>query len=134
MEDQPMSTVLPTGLPSPENSATDGRESTSQSASAGRSRFPVRSVEECLSMLDQLPGMIATRLITPSQANSIRSAINDILAFHQRSLGGSATKAVLDSDLLARLRREPQLMNMLAPLLTAEQIATLMGVSTDGQR
>jgi hypothetical protein len=127
-----MSTVTPPGLPSPSNSTSQGPESKSQSDS-GRSRFPVRSVEEYLFMLDQLPGMVVTRIITPSQSNSIRNAINDILAFHQRSNGG-ATPAVLDIDLLERLRREPPLMNMLAPFLTAEQISTLMGASTDGQR
>jgi hypothetical protein len=129
-----MSDLLPPALPGPSDSARPGPEIENQSGSTRHSRFPFRSVEECMYLLDQLPGLLAMGSISPAQSNSIRGAIREILAFHQRPAGGSATAAALDRDLLERLRREPQLMNTLAPLFTAEQIATLMGTATNGQR
>jgi hypothetical protein len=60
--------------------------------------------------------------------------IHEILSYLQRAASGSPTVATIDRNLLGRLRHDPQLMNMLAPLLTPEQIAELMGSTTGDPR
>ena len=84
--------------------------------------------------LDQLPGMVATGVIAPAQANAIRGALRDVIAVHQRNAGASPMAATIDRDMLERLRHDPQMMNMMAPLLTPDQIAELMGSTTDDPR
>jgi hypothetical protein len=129
-----MSEVETLGLPSPgEDPTTNGQADHDPGRySNGRSRQRnVRSAEECLNVLDHLAGMVAMGLITPARANAIRALMHEILAYHQRSASGPSTATPLDRDMLERLRRDPQLMNMMAPLLTPEQIAELMGSTTD---
>jgi hypothetical protein len=131
-----MSEIEPLGLPSPSDEPTKGQADHDPRRSAtGQSRQRrTRSVEECHHALDQLPGMVATGVITPVQANAIRGALRDVIAVHQRNPGTSPMAASIDCDMLERLRRDPKLMNAMAPLLTPDQIATLMGDTTDGHR
>jgi hypothetical protein len=118
-----MSDQEPLNLPSPNDRGPSAAES--------RSRAPrVRTIDECLEALNQLPGMVAMGIIRPSQANAIRAVLHEIIAQHRHAATSDASVAALDGDLLARLRQDPRLMNLLEPLLTTDQIAALMGVSS----
>ncbi len=128
-----MSDLELVGLPSPTEEPTSGEADHDPRRSAtGQSRQRrIRSVEECHHALDQLPGMVAMGVIAPAQANAIRGALRDVIAVHQRNAGASPMAATIDRDMLERLRHDPQMMNMMAPLLTPDQIAELMGSTTD---
>jgi hypothetical protein len=122
-----MSDHEPPGLPSPNDRGSSAAESRSRASR-------VRSIEECLQALDQLAGMIALGIIRPAQANAIRGVLHEIIAQHRQAATSDASVAALDGDLLARLREDPSLMNLLEPLLTTDQIATLLGGSSDDRR
>ena len=122
-----MSDHEPLGLPSPNDRGPSAAESRSRARR-------VRTIDECLEALDQLPGMVAMGIIRPAQANAIRGVLHEIIAQHRHAATSDASIAPLDGDLLARLREDPRLMNLLEPLLTTDQIAALMGGSSDDRR
>jgi hypothetical protein len=123
------------GLPSPSDEPTGGQTGFDPRHSNGQPRHrTVRSAAECLAALDQLAGMVAMGLVTPARANTIRALMHEILAYHQRSASGPSAAIPMDGEMVERLRNDPKLLNMMAPLFTAEQIAMLMGASTDGPR
>jgi len=117
----------PLNLPSPNDRGPSAAESRSRARR-------VRSIDECLELLDRLPGMVALGIISPAQANAIRGVIHEIIAQHRHAAASDASVVPLDGDLLARLREDPRLMNLLEPLLTTDQIATLLGGSSDDRR
>jgi hypothetical protein len=117
------------GLPAPDDGQPHESTGGQAAGSAGRSqRRGFRSIEECLAALDQLPGMLLMGVITAAQLNAIRGALRDNIAVQQRTASGAAA-APMDHAVLRRLREDPELMNLMAPLLTADQIAWLMGAS-----
>jgi hypothetical protein len=130
MEDEKMAESDLLGLPGPELEPDPEPE---PQAAAGTSRRTRRratpSIEDCLYQLSQLPGLIATGLLTSAQANAISRALTAILAYHAQAQASTPSGAQLDVDLRARLRDDPQLMHMLEPLLSDEQISLLMGAS-----
>lgn len=92
-----------------------------------RSKQPtVPDAEACLCALGQLPGLIAMGLVTTAQANAIRGVYNTILQQHHRSRMGSEQPQLDDVQVTEMLRTNPGMLNMLAPLLTEEQIAAIM--------
>src|SRR5262245_19448915 len=108
-----MSDAIP-ALPSPEDYAgNEAPVDERTKADRGSRPRPVRSVEDCLRALDQLPGMVAMGLLRPAQANAIRGVLRDMIQFQQRAAGNSAANMPLSDDLLQRLRKEPELMNLM---------------------
>ena len=123
------------GLPSPSDEPTGGQaDHASGRANGWSGPRKIRTPEECLSVLDQLAGLVVLGHITPARANTIRGLMHEMLAFYQYSSSGSTAAMPIDGDMLERLRNDPQLMNMMAPLFTKEQITELMGNSSDGPR
>lgn len=138
----------PLALPAPDNTAdepattqnheqsggrADGDQSARPGAASGQSRPGGRrpgrsagptyhSVEECLAGLSQLPGLVAMRCLSTSQANSIRAALGEILRWHGASQGGRDQQRMSDADLIAMVRANPALLDLLEPLLTVDQI------------
>ena len=81
------------------------------------------SIEDYLLALGQLPGMVAFRLLTPAQSNAMQSAYRTILQNHPEKQQSPELNAVFEEqDLLMLARESPQVLNMLAPILTANQI------------
>jgi len=129
-----MSEQQPLSLPSPEPAPTDQPPPEAQAQSGGKARRRIFSAEECLELLGKLSGLVMLGLIKPNQATFIRGDLRDILAYHQRSTGGSQAGAGVDSRLLEMLPNHPELMNLLTPFLSEEQIALLMKGATDGSQ
>jgi hypothetical protein len=89
--------------------------------------------DACLAALGQLPGLVAIGLVTTAQANSIRGVYSTILQQHHRTRTGRDQAQLDDADVMAILRDNPSMLNMLAPLLTDEQIAAIMEASEGGE-
>ena len=91
-----------------------------------RARSKIPSEDECLQAIGQLGGLIAMGLLKPAQANAIRASFRDILQHHQRSQSRHDHAGIGDADVLDLMRKDPTILNMLAPLLTDEQLAMIM--------
>ena len=85
-------------------------------------RLPSRA--EILFKLDQMPGLVAVGLLPPARSNSMRGIYSTILAnLDDSSRNGTA---VADEDLLKVLRQQPELLKILKPFLTPEQVALII--------
>lgn len=88
--------------------------------------------EQCLAALGRLPGLVALGYLPTGKANSIRSAYSEILRWHRAAKGGGEARRIDDADLRKMLQSNPELLNMLAPLLTDDQIAMVLGGAEEG--
>jgi hypothetical protein len=97
-------------------------------------RRAIPSVEDCIKMLFELAGLMTMGMIGPAQGNAVRGAIRDALQFQLRAQGATAptASAPLQAELLEQLRNNPQLLNLLEPLLSEEQIAAILKGITNG--
>lgn len=86
--------------------------------------FAMLTREEINQKLAMLPGLVATGLLTPAKANSMRAVYDSLL----RSLNGVAAsgQVVADADALQLLRRQPELLRLLEPFLTQAQIVQIV--------
>jgi hypothetical protein len=92
--------------------------------------------DACLAALGQLPGLVAMRVLTTAQVNTMRGVYSTMLQQHHRSQAGQHQAQLDDADVMAILRDNPTLLSLLEPLLTDEQIDAIMDDSegaTDGQ-
>ena len=92
----------------------------------------VFDVQMCLEALSRLPGLLLMGYVRPAQANAIRSTLEAILRhYHQtRSTGTASPRQGI--DIMSILRTHPQLINLFEPLLTDEQLESLMREAKDG--
>jgi len=81
--------------------------------------------EQCLAAIARLAGLVAIGMLKPSQANSIRASFAEILRFHRAAKGAREQQRLEDADLIGLLRTNPELLAMLEPLLTEDQIDML---------
>ena len=101
---------------------------------AKRNQGHVPTRDECLHALAQLPGLVAMKVITPAQGNSIRSTYQAILAEHHKMHVGSQT-SLANESVLKILQEQPALLALVEPMLTKDQIDLVMGkVKDDSQR
>jgi hypothetical protein len=69
--------------------------------------------------------------LKPPQANTIRASYREILQQH-KAKAREAEKGLSNANVMEVLRKDPQLLSMLEPLLTAEQVAMIMKATHDG--
>jgi len=119
-------------LPNPEPAPTDQSQPEAQAQSSAKARRRILSVEECLQLLAEVSALAILGRITPNQANASRGALRDILAYHQRSAGGSQAGAAVDSRLLDLLPNNSALSKLVTPLLSEEQVALVIKGATGG--
>jgi hypothetical protein len=123
-------------VPADEPPVNDGAERASgcgQSSSSphreGRRRPQegrILSADDCLRMLAQLPKLIVTREMRPAEANAARAVLQGLLAdARRREDAGPAP--VLKDNVIQSLRDMPDLLEFLAPSLTPEQLARIVG-------
>ena len=122
----------------PEKTGNEQAQGNSRGEAAGRHRQQrqskksgIPSVEDCLRAIAQVPGLVAIGLLEASKANAIRAAYRDILA-HHKSKAKEVEKSLSNSDVMDLLRKDPKLLNLLAPLLTSEQIDMVMKAGGEG--
>ena len=97
-----------------------------------RAKPRIASEEECLAGLSQLPGLLTLGVIAPKLADSMRGAFNSILQHYRHQPAGKVTNALDQPRLQEIVRANPELVNLLEPLLTDVQIELLLKQSTDG--
>ncbi len=110
------------------NTATDGQ--TSGPERQTREELRVSSKKEILFKLDQMPGLVATGLLPTVRANAMRSIYQTMLSNLNDSSAGGAT-AIADEDLVAVLRAQPELLRLLKPFLTREQLDLIVREATN---
>jgi hypothetical protein len=142
-----MSDDEPLCLPNPEtpNSSPGDRRDEEQAQTsggansrAGQRRTRARphpgrtpTPEECLAALGALPGLVALGLMSTARANSIRGAYAEILRWHGHARGQRDEGRLTDDDVLALARSNPEILSMIEPLLTDEQIEMVTGGATE---
>lgn len=111
----------------PETSADEPSESHRQPrGQAGSAKRRIASEEDCLAALSQLPALVTMGLVDLKQANAYKGIYAVILQHYQRKQANS-DRPILDQPGLADLlRKNPDLANLLEPLLSVEQIEALM--------
>jgi hypothetical protein len=103
----------------PATPPADGRQSGSDAERGDELRFSTKP--EILHKLDQLPGLVAIGLLTPAKGNSMRSVYHTMLS----NLGDSSpvgAAAVADDDAIKIMQLAPELLKVIQPLLTADQL------------
>ena len=88
---------------------------------ASTPRSPIPSAEDCLRALAAIPALVALRVLQPAQSNSIRNIYQTILQF-QYGDRNERTAQLGNDAVLAFLDGHPEVLNLLAPLLSADQI------------
>jgi hypothetical protein len=115
-EDQPNASSDEPGPASDKPSGASGK--------CGGRRDAIPSEEDCLRAIAKLPGLVALKILSPSQANSIRANYESLLRHHYQSQA-SRPSQISDDRVLAILCESPELLSLLEPLLTDEQIALI---------
>jgi hypothetical protein len=140
-----MTTLLipgPDGAEPQKNGNPEAQGDEDGAAADDRQRHPNRakhdsipSETDCLRAIAHVAGLVAMGLLEPAQGNSIRASYREILA-HYKSKAKEAEKSLSNADVMDLLRKDPKLLNLLAPLLTGEQLDMVMNVDDedkDGQ-
>ena len=96
-----------------------------QRDSRHKAQGEIPTAEECLVRLNRLAGLVAVGVLTPSQANTMRAAYQAILQHHQHRQTPTQ-QSLAGPELLAKLRSDPDLVNMLADFLTDDQLNDLL--------
>jgi hypothetical protein len=91
-----------------------------------RGRPRIASEENCLAALTQLGSLATLGMLTTAQVNAIRGIYSTLLQYHQRQQSGPARTVGNEQELVRQLRKNPELANLLEPLLTKEQIEMLL--------
>jgi hypothetical protein len=90
-----------------------------------REKPSIPTLEDCLRAMAQLAGLVAMGLLKSSEANAIRGAYREILQHHKSEAKQSET-SLSNADVMEVLRKDPQVLSLLEPLLTPEQVAMVM--------
>lgn len=87
------------------------------------------SRETILQKLAMLPGLVATGLLAPAKANSMRAVYDTML----RTLDGAAAagRSITDGDALVLLRRQPELLRLVEPFLSPAQVELIVREAGD---
>ena len=93
-----------------------------QTRNAGR----IPSRDRCIRAVNQVANLLLMGVITTSQANAKRGLYTTLLDQQQEQRHGGHGRPLDDQGLLSVLRSHPELAGHLEPLLSDEQIATLM--------
>jgi hypothetical protein len=93
-----------------------------QRGKATRDRGKIKSTEDCLTELSQLPSLAALGILKPQVVGVMRSTYDVILRHHQQADLDGPKHGLADHDLLKILREQPEALRWLAPFLSDEQI------------
>ena len=120
----------------PPRAATAGAAAENSPESGARNARPrakprIATEEDCLAGLSQLPGLLTLGMLTTKQVDSIRGTFNSILQHHRHQPAGTVANSLDQSRLQEIVRANPELANLLEPLLTDDQITMLLQPATD---
>jgi hypothetical protein len=113
-----MSALLPSSNPNDSKAEDGDRHGTDQAS-------PIPDINKILSMLVRLNGLIMLKIVTPQQASLIQRSLRIVLDVHLKRARedrlGMPHEGVLEA-----VRKDPSLVNLLAPFLTDDQVAQVM--------
>jgi hypothetical protein len=92
----------------------------------------VMGQRECLEALSRLPGLLMMGIIEPTKSNAICSVLKAILSQHQIEHSKTSGSGLNGFDIIGVLRARPDLMSLLEPLLTDDQLDILTKDAMDG--
>lgn len=81
--------------------------------------------EDMVVRIDKLAGAVALDVLTPAKANAMLSAYQTILGAIKDD-ARSNRPVVVDQNVIAILRQQPELLQVLAPFLTADQLELIV--------
>ncbi len=128
-------------VPKPPDDADPNRSPDAKSRGRSKSRrrgpqpstaLPIPTAEECLQRLAHLASLVALGVLTPAQSNSMAASFREILRHHERAETGMANSGAANLDVRALAALDPDLINMLAPMLSRQQLDLLMERSEEG--
>jgi hypothetical protein len=103
----------------PATSPVNGPKSGGEDARGEELHFS--SKPQILHKLDQLPGLVAIGVLTPTKANSMRSIYQTMLS-HLGDSAPSGGEVVTDEDVIKIMRLQPELLKVIQPFLTQAQL------------
>jgi len=103
--------------------ATDGPEVRRRPRRGRKSEIP--TVDELLKQIMQVNGMVVLKHLSPQAASTILTGLKVLLEV-QREREAVSQEQLASEALVAACRRDPQLVTLLEPLLTDEQLDTLV--------
>ncbi len=120
----------------PDEQSTSGAPSAGSSGQDGQGSRRQRTGQvfdetDCMRGLSQLPGLVVMKMIKPGESNAMRSAYEAILHHHHHAQSSGATAPVIDANMIAQLRDHPELLRLLEPFLTEDQLQTILKGSDD---
>jgi hypothetical protein len=91
-----------------------------------RSQGHIPQVKQILEMLAKLPLLVTLGHITPGQSNAILRVLTTMLTQLQGNSGPATTPGVDLPTVKESLRRTPELFDLVAPMLSEEQLAEVL--------
>lgn len=107
-----------------------GEENGGAEESRPRSRRPgayhVPSLEEIYSRIERVAGMIALGLMAPKAGAVLLSCLREMLKYHQNRSSPAGSSRIPDESLFEMAKKTPEILSMIEPLLTEDQVALVM--------
>jgi hypothetical protein len=120
-------------LPPPPAGDADRQEGPDSSARKRPNSKPkLPSVDELLDKILKLSGPLLMGLMTTSQANIILKTLKIALDMHTKSMNQQAVQGLPHEVLIELLKSRPELVKMLEPYLSDEQVQWILGQEADG--
>jgi hypothetical protein len=85
----------------------------------------ILTTKDCLNALSQIPGMMLMKFIVPAEVNAL-SRVYGMIMQHQQDQATRNQAGLSQPTLIEMLRKNPDLINQLAPLLTKDQFTLLV--------
>jgi hypothetical protein len=130
----------PSGAPNPDDPTGSNvppepkKESPQSEQPRPRNTGQILGEQQCVAGLSQLPGLLAIGYMKAPTSNAMRAVYNDLLRYYERTGRDTAQTVQVDADMIAILRENPAMLNMLEPLLTDELLKMVLGEATDGDQ
>jgi hypothetical protein len=123
-------------LPRPKAQQTDDpdEEPSSSSSSHDQKTSKLPSVDELLQKIMHVNGLVAIGLLNPSKANTILRGLQTVLAAQMKKGQAERDQSISQEMLTELIKADPKVLNMLAPLLTEEQVAWAMRAAGEASR
>lgn len=86
----------------------------------------IASRDEIMQRLESVAGLVAIDVLKPQQANVMKGIYHTLLQEHARGQSSAAQAGGIDDAMLPRLQTQPELLNLLTPLLTDAQVRMVM--------
>jgi hypothetical protein len=101
------------------------QESASQPQQRESKQADIPSPDDCLRALGKLPGLVALKVLKPAECNAIRTVYSTMLGHHAKH-EAHRSSVVGNEDVITLLRSNPALIDLIAPILSAEQLNLVM--------